>query len=323
MGVRRQWLWVLVLAAGLLPTAPTGAEKPFTVVLLPDTQNYAAFFPETFLAQTRWIKDQREKMNIRYVLHLGDLTEADTAREWKLVDKAMGLLDDVVPYTVVPGNHDGHYGRRRDTRRYNGYFGPQRFKGKKHYVGHYGDANDSNVSLFEAGGMKFMVLGLEFGPRDEVLKWAGEQCAKYKDRKVIVVTHCYMYFDDTRVGEGDSSNPHVYARDANDGEQMWEKFVKHHANIFLVVSGHIRPKGAGRLTSGGEHGNAVHQMLANYQAFKKGGNGWLRILKFVPDENKIVVTTWSPTLKRELDDDAHSFELKYIMTPAAAPAAEK
>jgi len=225
---------------------------------------------------------------------------------------------------VVPGNHDGH-GRPDKDERYNRYFGPQRFKGRKHYIGHFGETNANNVSLFEAGGMKFMVLGLEFGPRDEVLKWASEQCTKYKDRRVIVDTHCYMYFDDTRVGEHDASNPHVYLGDenVNDGDEMWEKFVKHHPNIFLVVSGHIRPRGAGRLTSKGEHGNVVHQLLANYQAFRHGGNGWLRVLKFVPDGDKIVVTTYSPTLKKTLDDERHAFELEYAMTVAKKPAAAK
>jgi len=230
----------------------------------------------------------------------------------------------VVPYTVVPGNHDSG-GRPDADDPYNRYFGPKRFEGRKYYVGHFGDTNANNVSFFDAGGMKFMVIGLEFGPRDAVLAWAGKLCEKYKDRRVIVDTHCYTYFDDTRVGEGDHSSPHDFLGhdDVNDGEQMWEKFVKHHANIFLVVSGHIRPRGAGRLVSKGDHGNTVYQVLANYQNFRNGGNGWLRILRFVPDENKIVVTTYSPTLKRTLDKEPHSFTLKYPMTPAAAPAAAK
>ncbi|HUV38251.1 MAG TPA: hypothetical protein VMY39_01495, partial [Planctomycetota bacterium] len=124
-------------------------------------------------------------------------------------------------------------------------------------------------------------------------------------------------FDDTRVGQGDASNAKVYAYDANDGDDIWEKFVKHHANIFLVVSGHIRPRGTGRLTSVGTHGNQVHQLLTDYQNFAKGGNGWLRVLKFVPAENKIIVVTYSPTLNKFMNDDRHSFVLRWTMTPAA------
>lgn len=58
-------------------------------------------------------------------------------------------------------------------------------------------------------------------------------------------------------------NPHAYKildKDCNDGEEMWEKFVKKHENIFMVLSGQIMGKGVGRLTSRGDHGNDVHQL---------------------------------------------------------------
>lgn len=42
--------------------------------------------------------------------------------------------------------------------------------------------------------------------------------------------------------------------------------------------------------------NTVHTLLADYQARTNGGNGWLRILEFVPPENKINVKTYSPWL---------------------------
>jgi len=48
--------------------------------------------------------------------------------------------------------------------------------------------------------MKFIVICLEFGPRDTVLEWANKIVSEHKDRKAIVVTHNYMYSDDTRVG---------------------------------------------------------------------------------------------------------------------------
>lgn len=78
-------------------------------------------------------------------------------------------------------------------------------------------------------------------------------------------------------------------------------------------SGHILGDGLGRLTSIGDHGNAVHQVLANYQMKENGGNGWLRIMKFFPKKNKILVTTYSPTLKEYAGDEQNRFELKYIM----------
>ena len=95
-------------------------------------------------------------------------------------------------------------------------------------------------------------MGLEFGPTDEVLEWASRLIRAHADKHVIVATHCYMYDDDTRLGPGDDFSPHKSDRAWNDGEQMWDKFVRKHPNIFLVVSGHVKGEGAGRLTSQGD-----------------------------------------------------------------------
>ena len=48
-------------------------------------------------------------------------------------------------------------------------------------------------------------------------------------------------------------------------------------------------------------GSKVYEMLANYQSYENGGNGWLRIIKFLPGEgenglDRIKVETYSPTL---------------------------
>jgi len=99
----------------------------------------------------------------------------------------------------------------------------------------------------------------------------------------------------------------------NDGEQIWQKFVRKHENIFLVVSGHIGGDGMGKLTSKGDHGNPVHQLLANYQGRPRGGDGWLRILRFLPKENKISVRTYSTFHDKYDDDPQNQFELDYRM----------
>jgi len=84
-------------------------------------------------------------------------------------------------------------------------------------------------------------------------------------------------------------SPHSYGCKGNDGDEIWEKLVRKHRNIFLVLIGHILNDGLGKLTSIGDKGNQVHQILANYQMKKNGGNGWLRIMKFLPAENKIII----------------------------------
>src|SRR5687768_5517330 len=70
-------------------TTDAGAEQPpWTLVVLPDTQQYAERYPDIFLAQTRWIADQADALDIRYVLHVGDVTEWSTPGEWQLAERA-------------------------------------------------------------------------------------------------------------------------------------------------------------------------------------------------------------------------------------------
>ena len=173
-----------------------------------------------------------------------------------------------------------------------------------------------------------MVLSLEFGPTDHVLEWASEIVARHEDKRVIVVTHSYLHHDDTRVGEGDPDHPREQdkaSRDGNDGEEMWDKLVKLHPNIFLVLSGHdldqdidrLKKWGVtGKLTSTGVGGNEVHQILANYQQWRaRGGDGLLRLLKFVPEESTIEVLTYTPSLHEYLTDPDNGFALDYDMSP--------
>jgi hypothetical protein len=299
-------------AASLTPVE-TGREE-FTLVLVPDTQRYALNNPAMFFSQTHWIKENKEALNIRFVIHLGDIVDDNSDREWRVADLAMGVLDDHVPYLVVPGNHDYEKHpeqgwRTKFSPKYNAVFSPLRFREKPWYGGHMGITNDNNYCFFSAAGRDFMILGLEFGPSDEVLEWAGKLVNAHPEKSIIVATHCYMYDDDTRLGPGDDFSPHKSQASYNDGEQMWEKFVRRHPNIFMVVSGHVKGDGAGRLSSKGDHGNVVHQMLSNYQMLESGGDGWLRILKFMPGERKLVVRTYSPWLKKFHPDAEQSFDL--------------
>jgi hypothetical protein len=317
-------LWTCIVAAALalglgcstLARFGPSHERTFSILALPDTQNYSTNHPEIFISQTEWIRDQKGPLHILCVVHEGDITNNNSDREWARADKAMSVLDGVVPYCIEVGNHDlGTSGTTdtRDSTRFNRYFPLTRFSNKPWFGGSFDLRTENAYYRFRAGGMKFLVVCLEFGPRDEVLDWANAVVAQHRKWRTIVVTHSYMYSDDTRVGEGDKWSPHTYPCKGNDGEEMWEKFVSRHPNIFLVLSGHILNDGLGRQTSVGVHGNRVHEVLANYQMKKNGGNGWLRILEFSPRENRIRVRTYSPWLKLYAFDDANYFDLDYRM----------
>ena len=237
-----------------------------------------------------------ERINIAFVAHLGDIVQHfDDEDEWSNAKAAMGLLDGVVPYTLAIGNHDMVGGGDIDDRTaagepFNRHFPARRFSSEAWYGGCMDGGNENSFCFFEAAGMEFMVLNIEYAPRDRTLEWANAIVARHSARRVIVVTHVYMSDDNTRIGRGSRWDPcgsRIAREDGNNGEEVWDKLVRQHANIFLVLSGHVGGSGAGRLTSSGVHGNDVHQLLSNYQQEPNGGNGWLRLMKFVPPEDRI------------------------------------
>ena len=306
---------LFVICPVVLADQPAAGEESFTVVLLPDTQNYAEKFPQTYVAQTMWIRKQLRQDNIKFAIHLGDIVQNPTQKpEWENANRAMQIIDGVVPYSMVPGNHDMVV-ESRDSTLYNQFFSPARFVDRKWYGGHMGQTNDNNYCFFEANGMKFMVLSLEFAPRDAALEWAADVVRRHPAHRVIVATHCYMCLNG-RDTDCAVANKIV----GNCGEQMWQKLIRKQSNIFMVVSGHVL--GIGLQTSINDAGGQVIEMLTDYQGLPNGGDGWLRSLRFVPLENKIHVTTYSPLLDRTNDDLNETFSMDYPMTaePAAAAA---
>ena len=56
--------------------APANGADPFTVVVLPDTQYYTQADDRNdlyFKGQTNWIVNNRQNLNLAFVLHVGDI----------------------------------------------------------------------------------------------------------------------------------------------------------------------------------------------------------------------------------------------------------
>ncbi len=194
-------LTICLLAVGCTTIERLTAPKPFTLIVLPDTQRYALLFPNIYARQTAWIKEQQKAHNIVGVLHEGDITDKSSAQEWATAEQAMRTLDGVVPYCLVMGNHDfdpGSKPAQRSASRFNQHFGSQRFEKYPWYGGHYGTGNENAYYLLHVDKSDFLILCLEFGPRDEVLAWANQIVAAHPRHHTIVLTHCYTSATDTR-----------------------------------------------------------------------------------------------------------------------------
>ena len=306
---------------------PPKIEKgSFTIAVLPDTQNYSEKFPDTYAAQTEWIAENRKDRNIACVLHLGDITNRSTDKEWEVAQKAMATLDGKVPYFMVPGNHDySEGGSCKDrTTKFNDYFPLDKYKDLPTFGGVYDKEPgrfENSYHLFSAEGRDFLVTGLEFGPRKDVVRWADQVAKKHKDRQSILITHAYIFSDETRYdwkkyGAKQTWNPHNYAiakntgDDVSDGEELWNGVVGKNENYIMTLNGHVLNDGLGYVNSQTPGGRDVHQVLVNFQMKPKGGDGFLRLLEFKADGKTVQTYDYSPTRKDRNASPANEFAMK-------------
>jgi predicted phosphodiesterase len=273
------------------------APSPFTVVLLPDTQYYSLRDPRIYFAQADSIVRWRDSANIKFVIHLGDVTHKYTnpefAHEWKVADSAQGILERArIPYTIIPGNHDypklndDGASLSRNLSVYNNFFPASRFSSKdwSGFGGHMAGNQENRFWLFDHEGLKFMVIGLEHAPPKDAVCWADSLAAAHPQHRIIVTTHCYQ--DD---GGGHADCVTSYRLVGSNGGVLWDELVSRHTNMSMVLSGHIN--GAIRRQRAGFQGTPVQEILTDYQQEPHddppNGNGWLRLMRIVPESGKV------------------------------------
>ena len=289
--------WGLVMACAM-------AQGPdFTIVALPDTQNYSKTFPDIFVSQASWIIAQRTNLNIVYVAHLGDITDSGDKeqREWLNATNALyRLLGAGVPLGVVPGNHDHVNG----TKLYNKYFGLRRFAGQLYYGGRLGKDNQNHYDLVSASGVAFVILFLDFNYEDIKYRamdvWAKDVLKRYRRRQAIVVSHDILTAD----GKFDPRGAAIYEN------------LKYQPNLSMMLCGHNHGESRQFLTNGT---HVVTACLSDYQCYTNGGNGFLRLYQFSPSNNLVRVKTYSPWLDRYETNSWSQFEFPYSMSLKARP----
>lgn len=333
MSVSPQVRWTLLCAAApVLAAMPALAAAPFTVIALPDTQNYVGTNDrnETYnKGQTRWIRDNRQALDIKFVMHLGDLQNpgnpyyartdniylpdfsrptgwVDNDVLWQRAASAMRILDNNnIPYSTLAGNHDylrnaSNVGRLEPIY-YLEHFGPQHHVGKPTFGG-YSTATPTmpyegmnTWHKFEGNGYQFLNIALQFDPDSHDLRWAQKIINENPGLPTILTTHAYI------------TNGGYQAGYTN----IWDNFVKLNPQVVMTVNGHIT--GEHRVIDTNIAGQQVHQMLVDYQAteftgYYQGG-GYLRTMEFDTDANIVRVKSYSPVTNAYLTDADSQFNI--------------
>jgi len=283
----------------------------FSIVMLPDTQHYSQDNPAIFYAQTQWVADHVATDNLVFLTHMGDLVQTGSIKaEWDVADTAMATLDGVIPYAVAPGNHDYDRGGLGNSppagpvahpaaTLFVEDFGASRYAGYSWYGGSSADQLN-HYQVFDAGGFQILHIALEFEPRNSALAWAQSVIDAHPELPVVLSTHAYLTVGNRRWQPSQNAT-----FDGNSGEDIFQKLVRPNQQVFMVLSGHAVGVEARNIATN-DFGQDVLEIQCDFQfARPNGGNGLMRLMEFFPNENRIDVSTYSPTLD-QFESDANS-----------------
>ena len=245
------------------------------------------------------------------------------AQQWAFAARTFSRLNGKVPYLNALGNHDFSIDKHlKRTSRFSEFFKiDDNNLNKKALVQNSTDESGQpslQNAVFEVKnpgrGKDYLFMTVEYAPRDTVLAWAGRVAGleQYKQHRIVLLTHAYltakdklwqgtprwfMYEPYIVNGKIEKSKRYDLPK-ANNGKEIWDKLVYPASNIELVLSGHL--SGEGYRVDDNVAGRPVHQMLFDMQsaggghAKGNGGDGWIRILEFFPDDKTVKIKTFSP-----------------------------
>lgn len=279
---------------------PTPVPTPFSMIWLSDTQVLAYKYPDPLESMGKWIVENIEKENIRYVFQTGDLVENGYApRHWANFDLCYNQFRDLLPYFPVAGNHDiaiNHkdYAAYLERPFFAAYPPETLFEGGKAL---YAEVHD--------GGLKLLLLGAGWDAELAAVDWMNSVVKAHPDYSVILLFHGYIQ----------ASGGYTVV-----GKKMFEQLVVPNPNIKLVLCGHCSGTSGVRIEEVDDDGDgtvdrSVYALMYNYQDRKMPDLGQLRILRFDPMARTLTFTTYSPytdRFYRDKDFQAETFTLEDV-----------
>jgi hypothetical protein len=187
--------------------------------------------------------------------------------------------------------------------------------------------NADSYQCIQCGGVDLLILHLECNAPDHVLAWADDVIRRHADWPTIVTTHMFLGpLEEVLKGPLPPNTPtgimrwsKCHGSAGNSPQQLWDKFLSRHANIFLLLCGDQSRCQTMRMTLTGAAGNRVDACLCDYR------EGYFRLYRFCPRAGRIDAITYS-ALTRQMcrrtaiaeEADAHQFSLPFPDIPMTA-----
>lgn len=241
-----------------------------------------------------WILNNRDRMNIQYLFHTGDIVDnSEEEEQWLRADPQYKRLDNAnFPYGVLAGNHDvGH--KDEDYTGYYNYFGESRYNTNPWYGGSYKN-NRGHYDLISVDGQDYLMMYMGWGIGDEEIAWMNEVLAKYPERTAILNFHEYLLQSN---GLGEIP------------QRVYDEVVSKNHNVRMVLSGHYHQT-TSRVdefddNKDGVNDRKVWQILFDYQSLAEGGLGYIRLMHISTESNELIMRTYSPSLD-DYDSNGYS-----------------
>lgn len=290
------------------PTLPpddlTAQNGEYTIAWISDTQYYSRSFPEIYYEMTDFLVNEKDRLNLKYIVHTGDLVHnADVAEQWDVAIKAQSTIENI-PNGVLAGNHDVFH-EDADYSVFYEHFGAEKYSMKPYYAETF-ENNRGHADVIDIGDTQYLFVYMGYIQTEESLKWLDGVFKKYPERYGVLVLHDYI------------TNEGTYSQD---GQKIFDEVVSKNPNVKMVLCGHryVFANISTKLDDDGD-GNAdrtVYEILGNYQAAgDMGGSGFMRFLKVNENEGKIYMYSYSPYLDEYVYyDEPQRMEEKYS-TPA-------
>lgn len=271
--------------------------REFSFMVFPDTQymmldgSYKGSDYSQFLAQTEWVYENKDRLNIKFISHVGDVVDhSNIISEWERFNFGWGKIENSgIPWAIAPGNHDTNLPMgvgNWDV--FNDHFPVSKVSRKPWFAGSFPQGRyENNLSFFSASGMDFMVLSLGYNPSQEAWEWSNRKLKEYPNKRAIISTHDVFKTQGTSIYD----------------------LAKRNRNVFLIVSGHYCDA-EWHNTFTNDYGNTVHEIMSDYQC---GFNGYLRYYVFKPNLDQIEAVTYAPIFDTYRIGPESSFTWYYDM----------
>ncbi|MBE6634868.1 MAG: hypothetical protein E7617_01530 [Ruminococcaceae bacterium] len=318
-----------------------GFAPSYSFAVVGDTQKITRFYPQNLPYIYDYIVDNIDEKNIKYSIGLGDITDksgvvasagsfafienasepggghyerndSGTFTEWDVAKHAITIMDGKLEYSLIAGNHDN--GVDFDT-----YFASHT-EYTTQFVNHGGMYKSNSVNntwrTFAVGNAKYLIMNIAYNADANVFAWANEVLAReeHKDHNVIITTHAYLDCDGTALDSGD-----INCGTKNSGVYLWENLVSKHANVKLMLAGHVDVDKIVYSQRQGDFGNTVTQVLVNAQSIDRdaAAPAMVAMFRFSEDGNKLAIEYYSTVRKVYLKNP------KVIDLAADAPIIEE